>query len=212
MHVVASSLGFASSSIRKCYRDKGLLRSCINLLKSLSHAQALKTEMGLKCDVIRILANMCYRDRESQDMVRELGGIPLILQASNMDENNPFSREWSILAVRNLCEGNEANQEIIAGIKPKEVASIPQELKDKGMQVELDKSTGKVKLVRDGAGPTGTGGATPSRLQDTDNSTRTMVEELKNMGLRANMDEDTGLVDISHPDAKPSTSVYHPTI
>eukprot|EP00960_Hanusia_phi_P005968 172455-Hanusia_phi.AAC.3 len=225
MHVIASSLSFESASIRASYRDKGLLHSCVNLLKSLSHAQALKTEMGLKRDVIRILANMCYRDQPSQDLVRELGGIPLILEGTNIDDNNPFSREWSVLAVRNLCEGNEQNQRIIAGIQPQQVASVPQELRDRGINVTLDNSTGKVKVVRDDAEREVVEPPPRPHAEDEEDAPRAMVEELKDMGLRANvsslscdlrpidapcqLDEDTGLVEISHPDAKPSSSVYH---
>ena len=41
---------------------------------------------GLKRDLVRVLANMCYNDRQSQDAVREAGGIPLILASTNIDE------------------------------------------------------------------------------------------------------------------------------
>ena len=69
-------------------------------------------ERGLKRDLVRVIANMCFRDRASQDAVRELGGIPLVLSCTCVDENNPYSREWSVVAIRNLCDNNLDNQKV----------------------------------------------------------------------------------------------------
>jgi hypothetical protein len=124
------------SGIRQAMRERGLLSNVVELLRSILAAQpllmkcstaapvserigastagggGLVRERGLKRDLVRVIANMCFQDRASQDAVRELGGIPLVLSCSCIDENNPYSREWSIVAIRNLCENNLENQKV----------------------------------------------------------------------------------------------------
>ncbi|KOC62082.1 Ataxin-10 [Habropoda laboriosa] len=39
--------------------------------------------------------------------------VPLLLDCCNIDARNPLIMQWTILALRNLCEDNPANQEII---------------------------------------------------------------------------------------------------
>lgn len=36
-----------------------------------------------------------------------------IFECTNVDARNPLIKEWSILAIRNLCEENLENQEIV---------------------------------------------------------------------------------------------------
>jgi hypothetical protein len=134
--------------IRRAMREKGLLLNVIELLKSALAAgpsggmnkeaaaahdfKKISTDLGsnafqgrgLKRDLVRVIANMCYQDRESQDAVRELGGIPLVLSCTCIDENNPYSREWSIVAVRNLCENNLHNQKVHNAACPPQSTSL----------------------------------------------------------------------------------------
>ena len=42
-----------------------------------------------------------------QDEVLACGGVQAVLGLSVLDDAQPYSREWSVLAVRNLTEGNE---------------------------------------------------------------------------------------------------------
>ena len=46
----------------------------------------------------------------NQDKLRDLGGVPELLNLFFYEENNPFLREWTVVAVRNACECNPANQ------------------------------------------------------------------------------------------------------
>ncbi|XP_076234155.1 ataxin-10 [Calliopsis andreniformis] len=66
-----------------------------------------------KGELIRIIGNMTYKSKENQDLLREMDAIPLLLDCCNMDARNPFIIQWTILALRNLCEDNPANQDII---------------------------------------------------------------------------------------------------
>ncbi len=55
-------------------------------------------------------------------------------------------REWVILAVRNLCEDNEANQQFMASLQINKVVEIPEELESIGLEAVVE--NGKLKLSK----------------------------------------------------------------
>ncbi|XP_031633110.1 ataxin-10 [Contarinia nasturtii] len=67
----------------------------------------------LKSTLIRTLANLAYKNKENQDLAREMEFLIAVLDSTALDARNPLIKEWSILAIRNLCENNMENQEII---------------------------------------------------------------------------------------------------
>lgn len=69
---------------------------------------------GFKRDVIRMIANLVYKSRQTQDWIREMDGIPLILDCCNIDAKNPYIMQWSIYAIRNVVEDNTENQKLLA--------------------------------------------------------------------------------------------------
>lgn len=71
---------------------------------------------GFKSSLIRLIGNLCFKNKENQDKIRELGGIPVLLDCCNIDGRNPFIIQWTILTIRNLCENNWENQKIIAAM------------------------------------------------------------------------------------------------
>ncbi|XP_032681122.1 ataxin-10 isoform X2 [Odontomachus brunneus] len=77
---------------------------------------------GFKSGLIKVIGNMVYRNKMYQDLFREIDGIPLLLDCCNIDARNPLILQWTILALRNLCEGNLENQEIIRNCKKEGVA------------------------------------------------------------------------------------------
>lgn len=110
--------------------DMSLLIDCIYLLKMIHDAQKPVASMdqtgdpespvyGLKCNLIRIIANMVYQHKINQDQVRDCSGVALILDCSPMDITNPIITQWVVFAIRNLCEDNPENQAIIAAIDKK---------------------------------------------------------------------------------------------
>ncbi|KYB26544.1 Ataxin-10-like Protein [Tribolium castaneum] len=92
---------------------------------------------GFKADLIRIIGNLCWKNKIMQDLTREAELIPVILDCCNMDARNPFIMQWVILAVRNLCENNMENQKIIAELHQQGTvsSSVLQEL---GVTLESD--------------------------------------------------------------------------
>ncbi|XP_018577295.1 ataxin-10 isoform X2 [Anoplophora glabripennis] len=71
---------------------------------------------GFKTDLVRLIGNLCWKNEDMQNLARTAELIPVILDCCNMDARNPFIVQWSILAVRNLCDNNEENQKIIASL------------------------------------------------------------------------------------------------
>jgi hypothetical protein len=105
--------------------------------------------LGYRRDVVAVLANAAHRNPRVQDAVREGGGLLLILQQCVVEDANPYLREWGLFAVRNLCEGNERNQEEIAGLEVWGGANT-EETERMGFRVEVD--GGKPRLVNIAAG------------------------------------------------------------
>lgn len=81
---------------------------------------------GYRSALIRVVGNLSFRHTEHQDLVREGGYLPLFLSHCNIDEANPLIREWSLVALRNLCEGNEANQSYINELRPQKMDATSQ--------------------------------------------------------------------------------------
>ncbi|XP_015186462.1 PREDICTED: uncharacterized protein LOC107071730 [Polistes dominula] len=69
---------------------------------------------GFKAGLIRVIGNMSYKNKQCQDIIRETDTIPLLFDCCNIDARNPLIMQWTILAVRNLCEDNVENQKVIS--------------------------------------------------------------------------------------------------
>uniref|UniRef100_A0A452HQN1 Ataxin-10 n=1 Tax=Gopherus agassizii TaxID=38772 RepID=A0A452HQN1_9SAUR len=103
--------------------------------------------VGFKSHLIRLIGNLCYKNKENQDKVYRLDGIPLILDNCSIDDNNPFVNQWAVYAIRNLTEQNERNQEVIAQMEQQGLAdnSI---LKNMGLEIEKRDENLILKSVR----------------------------------------------------------------
>ncbi|KAI8621433.1 spinocerebellar ataxia type 10 protein domain-containing protein [Chytriomyces sp. MP71] len=71
----------------------------------------------MKVDAIKVLSNGSFKCKEAQDEIRRVGGIPIILSHCTIDDSNPFIKEWSVFAIRNLCDGNFENQKLIESME-----------------------------------------------------------------------------------------------
>ncbi|TVU48600.1 hypothetical protein EJB05_08241, partial [Eragrostis curvula] len=102
--------------------------------------------IGYRRDLVAIIANCLHGRKQVQDEVRQLDGIMLLLQQCVIDEENPYLREWGLLAVKNLLEGNEENQKEVSELELNEPVITP-EIANIGLKVEIDEKTGRPKLV-----------------------------------------------------------------
>ncbi|KAM7424976.1 Ataxin-10, partial [Porites harrisoni] len=90
------------------FQDRtALLETCLGLLKetaqpgvkeSFSNVSSvpqgvdsgrLSPSHGFQRDLVRVIGNMCYQHTANQNKVRELEGIPLLLDRCNVDDHNP---------------------------------------------------------------------------------------------------------------------------
>uniref|UniRef100_A0A182F9K2 Ataxin-10 n=1 Tax=Anopheles albimanus TaxID=7167 RepID=A0A182F9K2_ANOAL len=80
--------------------------------------QNIEGEMSysLRSAVVKAIANMSYKSKKNQQMAREMDIMSAILNCTTLDARNPLIKEWSILAIHNLCDDNPENQQFIAGL------------------------------------------------------------------------------------------------
>ncbi|XP_049817060.1 ataxin-10 isoform X2 [Aethina tumida] len=94
---------------------------------------------GFKGDLVRLIGNMNWKCKKMQDLTREAEIIPVILECCNIDARNPFIMQWSIFAIRNICENNVENQKIIGGLS--KIGTVSNDvLKKSGITLHADGS------------------------------------------------------------------------
>ncbi|XP_029969638.1 ataxin-10-like [Salarias fasciatus] len=103
--------------------------------------------ISFKAHLIRFIGNLCHGNADNQNKVRELEGIPLILDNCNIDSNNPFISQWAIFAIRNLLENNVQNQELVASLERRGKADYSA-LRQLGFLVEERDGSLLLKTVR----------------------------------------------------------------
>lgn len=100
---------------------------------------------GIKCYLVEILGFMAYGQEKTQDKIRELHGLELVLSNCIIDDNNPFLKERCILCLKYLLANNQKNQDFVANLEAKKPVddSI---LEKAGYEVTVD-SKGSIKLL-----------------------------------------------------------------
>lgn len=101
---------------------------------------------GFQKDVVSVICNYLHGRKHVQDEIRKQDGIPLLLQQCIVDESYPYMRKIATLTIRNLLEGNLANQYEVAQLELKEPVITPQ-IAQMGLRVEIDEDTQRPKLV-----------------------------------------------------------------
>ncbi|KAJ1990318.1 Ataxin-10 [Dimargaris cristalligena] len=98
---------------------------------------AAKQFAFIKRDLIAIIGNLCHENTSLQNYARELGAVDLVLNHCNIDENNPYIKEYAILALKYLLQGNPANQDLIRSLQPQQ--TVPHaDLESLGISTKLD--------------------------------------------------------------------------
>ncbi|KNE67369.1 hypothetical protein AMAG_11836 [Allomyces macrogynus ATCC 38327] len=96
-----------------------------------------------KKTLLLTLAQLVYCNRAMQDRVRELDAVALVLAQCNYDDRHPYLREYGVYALRNVLEGNEANQAVVNGLRAIDLApGVTDALKD--MKVDPEKVRAQV--------------------------------------------------------------------
>ncbi|CAG8807067.1 29294_t:CDS:2, partial [Racocetra persica] len=134
--------------IRECLFKGGIIASTLlaqadktfprvtKAASSPSLQQGISEFAYIKRDIIRVIGNMAYDNCSVQDEVRRLGGISLVLNQCNIDDNNPYIREHAIFALRNLLINNSENQKLVKELEP--IAPVQNDvLSEIGIRTEL---------------------------------------------------------------------------
>lgn len=111
--------------------------------KTVSDSDIRKSELGrqmqyphVKSLAIEIISYLVHDSFESQEKVRHLGGLALILSNCIIDENNPFIKERSIMCLKFLLANNPENQKFVAELEAKKVVD-DDVLQDAGYEVDI---------------------------------------------------------------------------
>ena len=87
-------------------------------VKKNKKIKPLPVRKGIKTVLMQLVANLCATSEHMKDRVRELGGIPIVLNCCTSDVKHPMLREWALIAVNNLLENNYENQKLVAELQP----------------------------------------------------------------------------------------------
>lgn len=113
------NLGCLLQALHKIGKDTRNIFTPIQKLDAMLPSSEEKTDIEceisytFKTKLVRALANLSYRNQRNQELAREMEIMQSIFECTNVDARNPLIKEWSILAIRNLCEENSENQEIV---------------------------------------------------------------------------------------------------
>ena len=116
--------------------------------------------------LVQLLGNVCYRCRQNQDLMRqtlvpfpplpssgttvcdscmERTALHVLLSCTSFSYGCFTLREWAIVALRNVLEGNEANQVLVEQLEAQQPMQSA-ELEGMGLRVDMDPD-GKVRVV-----------------------------------------------------------------
>ncbi|KAK3838875.1 MAG: hypothetical protein J3R72DRAFT_448093 [Linnemannia gamsii] len=98
--------------------------------------------VGLKRDIVKLIGNLAYRSRHVQDRIRNCNGLIVMLSQCNIDDANPYLREYAILAMKNILTGNAENQALIEELQPIAAVDHPA-LQEARITSKLDAETGR---------------------------------------------------------------------
>ncbi|KAJ2473007.1 Ataxin-10 [Coemansia sp. RSA 2322] len=99
-----------------------------------------------KRDLIRIIGNVGHGNAAARDLVRELGGLSLVLDHMKIDDNHPFIKEYAVVALKGLLCDNQASQDFVREMEAVQAAQNPG-LSRAGLQATVAKD-GRVSIVR----------------------------------------------------------------
>mmetsp|Transcript_779 Transcript_779/g.2178 ORF Transcript_779/g.2178 Transcript_779/m.2178 type:complete len:297 (+) Transcript_779:646-1536(+) len=113
---------------------------------------------------VRLIGNICYKCPSNQDRVRETevpfpGGVPfrapdgtavvrcglhVLLSCTSFSYGCFTLREWALVAIRNVLDGNQQNQDMVAKLEAQKTVDTP-ELNKMGVKTVID-DQGRVRV------------------------------------------------------------------
>lgn len=126
--------------------------NCFSAIQKLSTVTSIEPELkqhpayGFKASLISVLGNLCWKHSKNQDLMRTMECLPVLLDCCNVDARNPFIIQWVVLAIRNICDGNQENQQVIAGMNREGIVTSAL-LEEMGITLHADEHDNKIRIV-----------------------------------------------------------------
>ena len=158
------ALGRDTTLVPTVARDLGMVVDSLSASNQGRNARELEIsnqEQRQITGLVQLLGNVCYRCRPNQDLVRTTivpppptevcnscrgrTALHLLLSCTSLSHGCFTLREWSIIALRNVLEGNEANQALVEQLEAQQPMQSA-ELDGMGLRVDMDPD-GKVRVV-----------------------------------------------------------------
>lgn len=136
------NLGCLLQALHKIGKSSGSIFTPIHKLEAIVPTSNYNGDFekeisySLKTKLVKSLANLSHRNKRNQELAREMEIMLSIFECTNADARNPLIKEWSILAIRNLCEDNPENQEIVKNMTKVGDAENPL-LKEMGLEAGM---------------------------------------------------------------------------
>ncbi|XP_046879017.1 ataxin-10 isoform X2 [Hypomesus transpacificus] len=114
--------GLLKSTVELLHRVHQLGKTSHNVFTptqdfSSSSSSSSSPSISFKAHLVRFIGNLSHHHTHNQNLVRDLEGIPLILDNCSIDSKNPFISQWVLFTLRNLLEQNPENQEVVAALE-----------------------------------------------------------------------------------------------
>ncbi|KAJ2881197.1 hypothetical protein H4R27_004246 [Coemansia aciculifera] len=133
MHTVIALLGLLNKHLPRIETAQERQHNLPTNGADPDNTESIKRLFMFKCDLIRIIGNIGHTSTAAQDLVRELGGLSLVLDHMKIDDNHPFIKEYAIVALKGLLHNNRASQDFVREMNVVEAAQNP-ELAKAGLQ------------------------------------------------------------------------------
>ncbi|CAJ0595069.1 unnamed protein product [Cylicocyclus nassatus] len=119
-------------------------------LSTAVHESPMELRATLKCAAVRAIGNLCCERQSLRLAAGARGAVLAVLRCARLTDNDkPFIVQWSVAALRFLCLGCPENQKILFEMdqKPSGVIDRQKLLKELGIDVEVDPTTGSIRLI-----------------------------------------------------------------
>ena len=160
-------LGKETTLLSDVVVELGVLVDALSMANRGVKARELKIDsqdQRLAVACVRLIGNICYKCPSNQDKVRETEvpfpgemlfqasdgtvavrcGLHVLLSCTSFSYGCFTLREWALVAIRNVLDGNQQNQDMVAQLEAQKTVDTP-ELNKMGVKTVID-DQGKVRV------------------------------------------------------------------
>lgn len=116
-------------------------------VEDISNSAFLKEFPEVKNFLIELITYLAHESFETQEKVRELHGLEVVLSSCIIDDNNPYMKERAIVCLKTLLLNNSGNQKFVAELEAQRTAD-DSALREAGYEVEVVDGKVQVKKLK----------------------------------------------------------------